>query len=70
FFPLAALFGLGGVGGAGGGCPECGGVVSFARAPRRFEVCRCAGCGAELEVTGVSPLVLAVAPEIEEDWGE
>lgn len=53
-----------------GVCPECEAAVSFARSPRRFEVCRCGGCGAELEVTSVEPLVLALAPEVEEDWGE
>ena len=34
------------------------------------EVLACGGCGGELEVTGKSPLTLAEAPEVEEDWGE
>ncbi len=34
------------------------------------EVLTCDGCSAELEVVGVSPLRLAEAPEVEEDWGE
>jgi alpha-aminoadipate carrier protein LysW len=33
-------------------------------------VCRCSGCGAELEVASIEPLTLEVAPEVEEDWGE
>lgn len=51
-------------------CPECSAAVAFARAPRRHEVCRCSGCGVELEVAAVEPLTLEVAPEVEEDWGE
>ena len=51
-------------------CPECEGDVAFARAPRRHEVCRCSGCGAELEVASIEPLTLELAPEVEEDWGE
>ncbi|MGP1309532.1 MAG: lysine biosynthesis protein LysW [Phycisphaerales bacterium] len=51
-------------------CPECEAEVSFAREPRRHEVCRCSSCGAELEVAAVSPLTLELAPEVEEDWGE
>ena len=51
-------------------CPECGATITFARAPRRHEIVRCPDCGAELEVTGVSPITLALAPEVEEDWGE
>lgn len=34
------------------------------------EVLACPGCDAELEVVGLSPLRLAEAPEVEEDWGE
>lgn len=51
-------------------CPECEAEVAFARAPRRHEVCRCNGCGAELEVSSIEPLALELAPEVEEDWGE
>lgn len=51
-------------------CPECGSTITFARAPRRHELVRCPDCGAELEVTDVSPITLALAPEVEEDWGE
>lgn len=34
------------------------------------EIVVCPDCGAELEVIGVDPVELALAPEIEEDWGE
>jgi len=30
----------------------------------------CPDCGVELEVMGLDPLVLDLAPEEEEDWGE
>ena len=31
---------------------------------------QCPGCGAELEITALEPLTLALAPQEEEDWGE
>lgn len=50
-------------------CPECAAVI--AAAPQfTGEIVDCAECGAELEVTALSPLRLELAPEIEEDWGE
>ncbi len=51
-------------------CTECEGGVPLSRAPIRGEVVRCPECGAELEVTGVSPVTVALAPRVEEDWGE
>lgn len=51
-------------------CPECDAVITFSRPPLSGEVVRCSDCGAELEVTSVDPLVLELAPEVEEDWGE
>jgi len=51
-------------------CPECGANVTFSEAPMANEVVPCADCGADLEVSEISPLVLTLAPEIEEDWGE
>jgi alpha-aminoadipate carrier protein LysW len=30
----------------------------------------CPECTVALEVVGLDPLVLALAPEVEEDWGE
>jgi alpha-aminoadipate carrier protein LysW len=34
------------------------------------EIVVCPECGVELEVISVDPPELAVAPEVEEDWGE
>jgi alpha-aminoadipate carrier protein LysW len=51
-------------------CPECSGAVTFAEPPRVSEIVECAECRSELEVITLEPLTLAVAPEVEEDWGE
>jgi alpha-aminoadipate carrier protein LysW len=51
-------------------CPECAARVPFARPPFRSEVVACPDCAAELEVTQASPITLALAPEVQEDWGE
>lgn len=51
-------------------CPECLSDVPAAPDVRQNEVIECPECGAELEVMTVDPLVLALAPEVEEDWGE
>lgn len=51
-------------------CPECGAAVSLTRRPLAGEVVRCADCGAELEVVSVDPPRLALAPQVQEDWGE
>ncbi len=34
------------------------------------EIVQCRDCGVELEVVGVEPIRLQLAPEVEEDWGE
>lgn len=50
-------------------CTECAArIVAAVTLPG--EILDCADCGAELEVRSVSPLVLALAPAVEEDWGE
>lgn len=51
-------------------CPECDGLVPFDRHPLNGQVVRCPDCGVELEVVSLSPVVLEIAPEVEEDWGE
>lgn len=51
-------------------CPECEGNITFARRPLQGEVVRCADCNAELEVTSLEPVVLELAPQVQEDWGE
>ncbi len=51
-------------------CPECGAVVSDSPSYEEGEIVDCEDCGIELEVVGVEPLELGLAPEEEEDWGE
>jgi alpha-aminoadipate carrier protein LysW len=51
-------------------CPECSGGISAPHVSSVSEIVECGECHSELEVVGVSPLRLAPAPEIEEDWGE
>ncbi|MEE2776030.1 MAG: lysine biosynthesis protein LysW [Acidobacteriota bacterium] len=50
-------------------CPECAGDVEL-KEVMASEIVQCADCGADLEVTGLEPLALELAPEEEEDWGE
>lgn len=51
-------------------CPECG--AAFALPPDTLvgEIIVCPECGVELEVVSLTPPTLALAPEVEEDWGE
>jgi alpha-aminoadipate carrier protein LysW len=50
-------------------CPEC--AAEFAlEGVLVAEIVVCPDCGVELEVLSLDPLVLEVAPEEEEDWGE
>lgn len=51
-------------------CPECGDDVRTSDSVRLNEIVECAGCRSELEIVALSPVVLALAPEVEEDWGE
>ncbi|MFO7536871.1 MAG: lysine biosynthesis protein LysW [Chloroflexota bacterium] len=51
-------------------CLECGGNVILDDTPIIGEIVECAECGAELEVTGLDPIEIDLAPEVEEDWGE
>ncbi len=50
-------------------CPECDAEITMDK-PMKGEIVVCPECGAELEVTGIDPLQLELAPEEEEDWGE
>ncbi|MEV0681808.1 lysine biosynthesis protein LysW [Actinosynnema sp. NPDC050436] len=51
-------------------CPACdaGVVVDGATLPN--EIVECGECRSELEVVTTEPVLLALAPEVEEDWGE
>jgi alpha-aminoadipate/glutamate carrier protein LysW len=51
-------------------CPTCESAVTLTEPVVQHEIVECAQCRAELEVLTVEPLVLAQAPDIEEDWGE
>ena len=51
-------------------CPECDASVEIADDAIVGEIAECEECGVELEVTGLDPLAIELAPEIEEDWGE
>lgn len=51
-------------------CPECESSVTFAVPPRMSEILECRDCASELEVVSLEPTALALAPTVEEDWGE
>jgi alpha-aminoadipate carrier protein LysW len=51
-------------------CPECDAEVEVGAGVEEGEIVVCGDCGAELEVIGVNPVKLDLAPEVEEDWGE
>ena len=51
-------------------CVECDGQVTMDERVFQGEILECPECGVELEVVRVEPLTLALAPEVEEDWGE
>ncbi|MCP3755563.1 lysine biosynthesis protein LysW [Streptomyces sp. TBY4] len=51
-------------------CPECEEQVQIGESVRLNEILECVGCRSELEIVALNPTVLALAPEVEEDWGE
>ncbi|MBN1171185.1 MAG: lysine biosynthesis protein LysW [Micromonosporaceae bacterium] len=51
-------------------CPKCEDQVQISQPARLNEIVECAGCHCELEIVALNPPVLALAPEVEEDWGE
>jgi alpha-aminoadipate carrier protein LysW len=51
-------------------CVECGAEVDLADDVEVGEIVDCGTCGSGLEVVEVDPVVLELAPELEEDWGE
>ena len=50
-------------------CPECGAEWEV-ESLTKGEIIQCPECGVELEVVSVEPVVVQLAPEEEEDWGE
>jgi len=53
-----------------GNCPECDAQVTISTDARAGEIVVCPECQTELELVSLDPVELALAPEIEEDWGE
>lgn len=51
-------------------CPVCDGSLTLAADTICDELLECDDCGCELVVVTTTPLALAEAPQIEEDWGE
>jgi alpha-aminoadipate carrier protein LysW len=51
-------------------CIECGAEINLPEDVVMNEILPCPECGVELEVVDLDPLTLALAPEVEEDWGE
>ncbi|HZM77388.1 MAG TPA: hypothetical protein VFC19_16770 [Candidatus Limnocylindrales bacterium] len=51
-------------------CPECEAQVMVPSPVHTHDILECDECRMELEVLSVSPMVLGLAPEVEEDWGE
>lgn len=51
-------------------CPECSAEIEIPANTMTGEIVVCPDCGAELEVVDLDPPALALAPEVEEDWGE
>ncbi len=54
-----------------GTCPECEGSVSLKPDTMEGEIVVCGDCGVDLEVRALAPnVVLELAPQEAEDWGE
>jgi alpha-aminoadipate carrier protein LysW len=51
-------------------CPECAAELELGADTEEGEIVVCPDCGVELEVVGIDPIQLDLAPEVEEDWGE
>ncbi len=50
-------------------CPECDAEIT-AQDLMIGEITYCPDCSAELEVLRLDPPAVALAPQVEEDWGE
>ncbi len=51
-------------------CIVCGIKMTIPEDTEVNEIILCEECETELEVVGLNPIELQMAPEIEEDWGE
>jgi alpha-aminoadipate/glutamate carrier protein LysW len=51
-------------------CPDCTAIVPAPPGARVSSIAVCGACHAELELISLEPPEYALAPEIEEDFGE
>ena len=51
-------------------CTECDATISIDEGAVEGEVLQCPECSVELEILGLDPPEVGLAPEVEEDWGE
>jgi alpha-aminoadipate carrier protein LysW len=51
-------------------CPECAATVTLEADAEVGEIIVCPECGVDLEITGLDPVAVALAPMEQEDWGE
>ncbi|HKZ55879.1 MAG TPA: lysine biosynthesis protein LysW [Anaerolineales bacterium] len=51
-------------------CPECDANIPLAADAEVGEIIVCPECGVDLEITGLDPAAVALAPMEQEDWGE
>lgn len=51
-------------------CPECEAEITLDAGTEAGEIIVCPDCGVDLEVTGVEPAAVQLAPMEQEDWGE
>ncbi len=51
-------------------CPECAAEIELAENTEVGEIIVCPDCGVDLEVIGLEPAAIQLAPMEQEDWGE
>ncbi|MBE2267512.1 MAG: lysine biosynthesis protein LysW [Anaerolinea sp.] len=51
-------------------CPECEAELRLPTNAMENELIACPDCGSELEILSLNPIEIALAPQVEEDWGE
>lgn len=51
-------------------CPECDAQIQLTPDVQAGEILVCPECGVDLEIMGLEPISVALAPMEEEDWGE
>jgi alpha-aminoadipate/glutamate carrier protein LysW len=51
-------------------CPECEALIELEESSEVGEIIVCPDCGIDLELTGLLPVSVELAPMEAEDWGE